>query len=44
MQSEIPKNHKKDDYGWLKCNIDLAKTAAVSAWGNKWSKRWHGRR
>ena len=29
MQSEIPRNHTKDDYGWLKCNTDLAKTAAA---------------
>ena len=29
MQSEIPRNHTKDDYGWLKCNTDPAKTAAV---------------
>ena len=29
MQSEIPRNHTKDYYGWLKCNTDPAKTAAV---------------
>ena len=29
MQSEIPKNHTRAGYGWLKCNIDSAKTAAV---------------
>ena len=29
MQSEIPRNHTKDDYGWLKCKTDPAKTAAV---------------
>ena len=29
MQSEMPRNHTTDDYGWLKCNTDLAKTAAV---------------
>ena len=29
MQSEIPKNHTKDEYGWLKCNTDPAKTAVV---------------
>ena len=29
MESEIPRNHTKDDYGWLKCNTDPAKTAAV---------------
>ena len=29
MQSEIPRNHTKDDYGWLKCNANPAKTAAV---------------
>ena len=29
VQSEIPRNHTKDDYGWLKCNTDPAKTAAV---------------
>ena len=29
MQSKIPRNHRKDDYGWLKCNKDPAKTAAV---------------
>ena len=29
MQSEIPRNQTKDDYGWLKCNTDPAKTAAV---------------
>ena len=29
MQSKIPRNHTKDDYGWLKCNTDPAKTAAV---------------
>ena len=27
MESEIPKNHTKDDYGWLKCNKDPAKAA-----------------
>ena len=29
MQSEIPRNHTKDDYRLLKCNTDPAKTAAV---------------
>ena len=29
MQSEIPRNHTKGDYGWLKCNTDPAKTSAV---------------
>ena len=29
MRSEIPKNHAKDDYGWLKCNADPTKAAAV---------------
>ena len=29
MQSKIPRNHTKNDYGWLKCNTDPAKTAAV---------------
>ena len=29
MQSEIPRNHTKDDSGWLKCNTDPAKAAAV---------------
>ena len=29
VQSEMPRNHTTDDYGWLKCNTDLAKTAAV---------------
>ena len=27
MESEIPRNHTKDDYGWLKCNKDPAKAA-----------------
>ena len=29
MQSEIPRNHTKDNYGWLKCNTDPIKIAAV---------------
>ena len=29
MQSEMRRNHTKDDYGWMKCNTDPAKTAAV---------------
>ena len=29
MQSEIPRNQTKDDYGRLKCNTDPAKTVAV---------------
>ena len=29
VQSEMPRNHTTDDYGWLKCNTDPAKTAAV---------------
>ena len=29
MQSEIPRNHTKDYCGWLKCNTDPAKIAAV---------------
>ena len=29
MKSEIPRNHTKDDYGWLKWNTGPAKTAAV---------------
>ena len=29
MQSEIPRNHTKDDYRWLKSNTDPTKTAAV---------------
>ena len=28
-QSEIPRNHTKDNYGWLKCITDPTKTAAV---------------
>ena len=28
-QSKKPRNHTKDDYGWLKCNTDPAKTASV---------------
>ena len=29
IQSEIPRNHTKDNYGWLKCITDPTKTAAV---------------
>ena len=29
MESEIPRNHTKADYGWLKCNTGPAKIAAV---------------
>ena len=29
MESEITRSHIKDGYGWLKCNTDPAKTAAV---------------
>ena len=29
MQSEITRNYTKDNYGWLKCNTDPTKTAAV---------------
>ena len=29
MQSKIPRNHTKDNCGWLKCNTDTPKTAAV---------------
>ena len=29
MQSETLRNQTKDDYGWLKCDTDPHKTAAV---------------
>ena len=29
MQTKKPRNHTKDDYGWLECNTDPAKTASV---------------
>ena len=29
IQSEISRNHTKDNYGWVKCNIDTLKTGAV---------------
>ena len=30
LQSKIPKQYGKDDFGWLKCNTDPRKTSAVS--------------
>ena len=29
MQTKKSRNHTKDDYGWLECNTDPAKTASV---------------
>ena len=46
MQSEIRRNHTNDDYGWLKCNTDPAKTAAVFSMQEQmvetmaWKKMW----